>query len=111
MSEAKHTPLTVYDANDSDGLPRRPLWCIANEAYHNPPDGDDDCIGVHATLDQGFKEDADRLALAWNCHAELVAALERCADVLDDPERAAGTEGEEVAGEAREILARAKVQP
>lgn len=66
--------LIVYDANEGDGWPPRPLWCFKNEAYDS---GEEPALqgGIH----YGGKEDADAIAAAVNflrAHsAEIAGAL------------------------------------
>lgn len=66
--------LIVYDANEGDGWPPRPLWCFQNEAYDS---GEEPALqgGIH----YGGKEDADAIAAAVNflrAHsAEIAGAL------------------------------------
>lgn len=66
--------LIVYDANEGDGWPPRPLWCFKNEAYDS---GEEPALqgGIH----YGGKEDADAIAAAINflrAHsAEIAGAL------------------------------------
>ena len=66
--------LTVYDANEGDGWPPRPLWCFKNEAYDS---GEEPALqgGIH----YGGKEDADAIAACVNflrAHsAEIAGAL------------------------------------
>lgn len=66
--------LIVYDANEGDGWPPRPLWCFKNEAYDS---GEEPALqgGIH----YGGKEDADAIAAAVNFlrthSAEIAGAL------------------------------------
>ena len=53
--------LTVYDANEGDGWPPRPLWCFKNEAYDS---GDEPAL--QGSIHYGGKEDADAIAAAVN---------------------------------------------
>lgn len=53
--------LIVYDANEGDGWPPRPLWCFKNEAYDS---GDDPAL--QGSIHYGGKEDADGIAAAVN---------------------------------------------
>lgn len=61
----KATPgeITTYDANDGDGWPPRPLWCVKNADYDSDSD---DANPLHACIDYGGKEDADAIAAAVN---------------------------------------------
>ena len=66
--------LIVYDANEGDGWPPRPLWCFKNEAYDS---GEEPALqgGIH----YGGKEDAEAIAAAINFlrthSAEIAGAL------------------------------------
>lgn len=54
--------LTVYDANEGDGWPPRPLWSLKNAAYD--ANAEDDCVQL--SLNFGHKNDADALAACFN---------------------------------------------
>jgi hypothetical protein len=80
--------LIVYDANEGDGWPPRPLWCFKNEAYDS---GEEPALqgGIH----YGGKEDADAIAAAVNflrAHsaeiAGALAAFQRVRDALEQPD-------------------------
>jgi hypothetical protein len=62
--------LTVYDANEGDGWPPRPLWCFKNEAYDS---GDEPAL--QGSIHYGGKEDADAIAAAVNFLREHGPAL------------------------------------
>ena len=66
--------LIVYDANEGDGWPPRPLWCFKNEGYDS---GDDPAL--QGSIHYGGKEDADAIAAAVNFlrthYAEIAGAL------------------------------------
>ena len=66
--------LIVYDANEGDGWPPRPLWCFKNEGYDS---GDDPAL--QGSIHYGGKEDADAIAAAVNFlrthSAEIAGAL------------------------------------
>ena len=77
--------LIVYDANEGDGWPPRPLWCFKNEAYDS---GEEPALqgGIH----YGGKEDADAIAAAVNflrTHSAEIAGALRDAERLDYIER------------------------
>lgn len=77
--------LIVYDANEGDGWPPRPLWCFKNEAYDS---GEEPALqgGIH----YGGKEDADAIAAAVNflrTHSAEIAGALRDAERLDALER------------------------
>jgi hypothetical protein len=55
--------LTVYDANDGDGWPTRPLWCFMNPDYDSE---DEDALALQGSIHYGGKEDADGIAAAVN---------------------------------------------
>ncbi len=61
----------VYDANEGDSNPPRPLWCGANDAGM-PQNEDEDPLPFHATVDMGTKDDADFIA---SCSPHLILAL------------------------------------
>lgn len=68
--------LTVYDENEGDGWPPRPLWCFKNEAY----DEDGDAPALQGIIHYGGKEDADAIASALNFlrdHGPALAELAR----------------------------------
>lgn len=71
--------LIVYDANEGDGWPPRPLWCFKNEAYDS---GEEPALqgGIH----YGGKEDADAIAACVNF---LRAHSAQIAGALRDAER------------------------
>lgn len=66
--------LIVYDANEGDGWPPRPLWCFKNEGYDS---GDDPAL--QGSIHYGGKEDADAIVAAVNFlrthSAEIAGAL------------------------------------
>lgn len=68
--------LTVYDANEGDGWPPRPLWCFKNDAYDS---GDEPAL--QGSIHYGGKEDADAIvaAIAWlrDHGPELMKMLDR----------------------------------
>ena len=61
----------VYDANEGDSNPPRPLWCVANDAGM-PQNEDENGLPFHATVDMGTKDDAAFIA---SCSPRLVLAL------------------------------------
>lgn len=64
--------LTVYDANEGDGWPPRPLWCFKNDAYDS---GDEPAL--QGSIHYGGKEDADAIVAAVNFIREHGPALLR----------------------------------
>lgn len=64
--------LTVYDANEGDGWPPRPLWCFKNDAYDS---GDEPAL--QGSIHYGGKEDADAIVAAVNFLREHGPALLR----------------------------------
>ena len=74
LEEMTPGDLIVYDANEGDGWPPRPLWCFKNEAYDS---GEEPALqgGIH----YGGKEDAEAIAAAVNFlrthSAEIAGAL------------------------------------
>ncbi len=66
--------LIVYDANEGDGWPPRPLWCFKNEAYDS---GEEPAL--QGSIHYGGKEDAEAIAAAVNFlrthSAEIAGAL------------------------------------
>lgn len=60
-------PWETYDANEGE---HRPLWCVANDAFHNPSSDDEPWIAVEIHV--GQREDADLIAHA---PTDLAAAL------------------------------------
>ena len=75
----KATPgeLSVYDANEGDGWPQRPLWCFKNEAYDSE---DEEAAALQGSVHYGGKEDAEAIAAAINFlrhHGNALAALAR----------------------------------
>lgn len=75
-------PLQVYDANDGMEPQFMPLWCVANNNWHNSEDEEDLCI--HATLDAGTKEDAELFAEASNVANETGLTPRQLADERDE---------------------------
>jgi hypothetical protein len=70
--------LIVYDANEGDGWPPRPLWCFKNEAYDS---GEEPAL--QGSIQYGGKEDADAIAAAINflrAHSAEIAGALRDAD-------------------------------
>lgn len=66
-------PWEVYDPNEGTG--HSPLWCVANEAFHNPPaDEEAEWLGVEIYV--GDKEDAEFIAHSPADMAKLIGALE-----------------------------------
>lgn len=61
LEEATPGDLLVYDANEGDGWPPRPLWCFKNEAY----DSGDECP-MQGSIHYGGKEDADAITATVN---------------------------------------------
>lgn len=53
--------LVVYDANEGDGWPPRPLWCFKNEGYDS---GDDPAL--QGSIHYGGKEDTDAIVASVN---------------------------------------------
>lgn len=64
--------LIVYDANEGDGWPPRPLWCFKNDAYDS---GDEPAL--QGSIHYGGKEDADAIVAAVNFIREHGPALLR----------------------------------
>lgn len=62
---------TAYDANEGI-FPPNPLWCISNEAFHNPQVGDDLEVAVRIIVDCGTREVAEFIA---SCGPAQVIAL------------------------------------
>ncbi len=58
--------------NDNEGMEPQfnPLWCVANEEYHNPTSDDAQCF--EATVYSGTKADAAFIAA---CSPEVILAL------------------------------------
>lgn len=74
LLEAANTgTLEVYDANEGDGWPPRPLWSAGNEALKRE---DDDANPVNIIIDTGGREHADLIAWAANNLGALLDALE-----------------------------------
>ena len=81
-------PWEVYDANEDSG--HGPLWCVANDAFHNPPADDNDpwvAVEVHV----GGREDAELIAAMRNDLPKLLAVVEAANEIvspayLDAPE-------------------------
>lgn len=71
-------PWEKYDQNDGMEMVFGALWCIANDAYMNPPDedSDDPWEAVDIMIATGIEADADFIAAA---RTDLPAAL----DALD----------------------------
>lgn len=74
--------LTVYDANEGDGWPPRPLWCFKNDAYDS---GDEPAL--QGSIHYGGKEDADAIVAAVNFIREHGPALLRDAGDASDSAR------------------------
>ena len=73
--------LIVYDANEGDGWPPRPLWCFKNEAYDS---GEEPAL--QGSIHYGGKEDADAIAAAVNflrTHSAEIAGALRDAERLN----------------------------
>ena len=74
LEEMTPGDLIVYDANEGDGWPPRPLWCFKNEAYDS---GEEPAL--QGSIHYGGKEDADAIAAAVNFlrthSAEIAGAL------------------------------------
>ena len=52
----------MYDPNEGT-WPPRPLWSVANDAYHHPPvEADEPWPAFNAYLETGLKEDAVHIA-------------------------------------------------
>lgn len=69
-------PWEAYDANE--GAPG-PLWCVANDAFHNPPSDPDvpwTAIEVHV----GSQADATLIAAMRNALPSFLALTERLAE-------------------------------
>jgi hypothetical protein len=82
--------LTVYDANEGDGWPPRPLWSLKNAAYD--ANAEDDCVQL--SLNFGHKNDADALAACFNflrTHGPALLAM------MEDHSPDAGKMGEDSA--------------
>lgn len=70
-------PWEVYDPNEGSG--HFPLWCVANDPYHNPPDDDEAWPALNVVVETGTREDAVFVAAA---RADVPALLS-LVDVLD----------------------------
>ncbi|HWB37974.1 MAG TPA: hypothetical protein VHA75_18310 [Rugosimonospora sp.] len=70
-------PWEVYDPNEHLG--NDPLWCVANDPYHNPPDDDEAWPAVNVVVETGTREDAVFVA----CARADVPALLSLVDLLD----------------------------
>lgn len=69
---ATEGPWEMYDGNE--GTEYAPLWCVANDAFHNPPEDEAaEWIGVEIYV--GDKPDAEFIAHAREDVPKLVAAL------------------------------------
>ena len=84
----KSTPgeLSVYDANEGDGWPPRPLWCFKNEAYDSE---DEQAAALQGSVHYGGKEDAESIAAAINFlrhHGHALAALARRVEASTGPD-------------------------
>lgn len=79
MSEQrKHTPGPWEIHNPYEGTGLIPMWCVANDEYHNSTDEDTPCFG--AVIEFGSKEDAYLIAAA----PQLLEALEAVEWALGD---------------------------
>ena len=59
--QATPGPWEPYDANEGMDRAYSPMWCVANEEFHNPTAGDDeDWMGVEIHV--GDKADSDHIA-------------------------------------------------
>lgn len=65
-------PWEVYDPNEG-GFPPHPLWCVANDEFHNPTGEDEPCLNV--VVECGTKEDALLIAAAPEMYDALHDAL------------------------------------
>lgn len=75
VEKAAPGELSVYDANEGDGWPPRPLWCFKNEAYDSE---DEEAEVLQGSVNYGGKEDAEAIAAAINFlrqHGHALAAL------------------------------------
>lgn len=90
----------MYDANDGE-WPPRPMWCVANDAFHNPSDNED-APWMAVEIHTGCKADAAFIAAAPSMVAHLLGIVERVEGVLARlGEEAANAEvGERNAAEA-----------
>ena len=74
LEEMTPGDLIVYDANEGDGWPPRPLWCFKNEAYDS---GEEPAL--QGSIHYGGKKNADAIAAAVNFlrthSAEIAGAL------------------------------------
>lgn len=73
--------LIVYDANEGDCWPPRPLWCFKNEAYDS---GEEPAL--QGSIHYGGKEDADAIVAAINflrTHSAEIAGALRDAERFD----------------------------
>lgn len=73
-------PWEVYDPNE--GSEHGPLWCVANDAFHNPPTDDDEpwvAVEVHV----GGREDAEFIALARNLFPAMLDVVDFAEGMLD----------------------------
>ena len=73
-------PWIAYDENEGV-FPPRPLWCVANDQYHNPIGNDEPCFG--ATLEYGSGGDAEFIAAAREAIPRLIAHVEELQARID----------------------------
>ncbi|WIV32204.1 hypothetical protein QN084_06225 [Paenarthrobacter sp. R1] len=73
LDAATPGPWETYDANEGE-WPPRPMWCVANDAFHNPT-ADEDEPWLAVEIHTGCKEDADFIAASPTDTARLLAAV------------------------------------
>ena len=102
--------VTVYDANEGDGWPPRPLWCFKNEAYDSESN---DGLALQGSVHYGGKGGADAISAAMNFlrdhGAEAAAALEAaredgCVALVADIRFACGDNGKRMQPELVEFI-------
>lgn len=65
-----------YNANEGMDHAYGPMWCVANDAFHNPPDTDDEpwlAVEIHT----GVEQDADFIAHSREDIGFLLALIDR----------------------------------
>lgn len=68
LEAAAPGPWEAYDANGGE---QRPMWCVANDAFHNPS-ADDNEPWIAVEIRTGYRADAELIAHA---PTDLAAAL------------------------------------
>jgi hypothetical protein len=80
LDAATPGPWEAYDANEGE-WPPRPMWCVANDAFHNPPE-DEDAPWLAVEVHTGVKRDAEFIANAPADIAYLLTELQKRDDAL-----------------------------